>query len=438
MAGVLLAAIVVAQRSLTAAHEELERRAKDLSETNAQLNTEVAERKKAQQALAQAQKMEAIGQLTGGLAHDFNNLLAAISGGVRLLERSDDPERRAMLKSSLDEAVQRGSRLTRQLLSFARGQSLRASVVDPCARMAAITELLQRSLGEDIRVELSFPGDRWRVFVDPDQLELAILNLAVNARDAMPGGGILRFSCENIVRKAAESGDFLRLSVTDTGAGMGQETIDRAFEPFFTTKDVGKGSGLGLAQVYAFARQSGGRAWIESEQGRGTAVNIELPRTHAQEGVETEANEIVRADAPLQPPKGEGRRILMVEDDDVVARIGCELLESHGYVCRRAASAKEGLQALEEESFDLVFSDIVMPGGMSGTDFARVVRRQWRNLPVLLTTGYAGKAEMAPGEFRVIYKPWRPDDLLRAIHNEIEASRIAPTTVASGEADAQP
>jgi signal transduction histidine kinase/ActR/RegA family two-component response regulator len=434
MAAVLLAAIIVAQRSLAAAHTELERRAKNLSETNEQLNTEVAERKKAQQALAQAQKMEAIGQLTGGLAHDFNNLLAAISGGLRLLERSDDPERRAMLKTSLDEAVQRGSRLTRQLLSFARGQSLRASVIDPCARMTAITELLQRSLGEDVRVELSLPGDRWRVFVDPDQLELAILNLAVNARDAMPAGGILRFSCENIVRKAPESGDFLRLSIIDTGAGMAQETIDRAFEPFFTTKDVGKGTGLGLAQVYAFARQSGGRAWIESEQGRGTAVNIELPRTQAQEGVETQAGQAARLAAPLQPPpKGEGRRILMVEDDDAVASIGCELLKSHGYVCRRAASAREGLQALEEESFDLLFSDIVMPGGMSGTDLARVVRTRWPRLAVLLTTGYAGKAEMAPGEFRVLYKPWRPDDLLRAIYSEIEASRTGQPTVAANE-----
>jgi signal transduction histidine kinase len=424
MAVLLVGAIAIGQRSLTAANRELAERAEELARANLQLSEESAERRKAQNALAQAQKMEAIGQLTGGLAHDFNNLLAAISGGLQLLEKHNNPERRAQVRTALDDAVQRGARLTRQLLSFAGRQSLQVSVVDPGARVDGMMELLQRSIGEDIVVEANFPTQPWHVAVDPDQLELVILNLAVNARDAMPGGGRIRIGAEHVARTEAPRGEFVRLSVSDNGDGMSPETLERAFEPFFTTKDVGKGTGLGLAQVYAFAKQSGGIAWIESQPGLGTTVILDLPRASPdQHGADAMAEADTRAggEPKLPPPEGRGRRVLIVEDDEPVANMVGEILKSHGYDWVRAATAREALGALTDETFDLVFSDIVMPGGMSGVDLARELRQRQPELPVLLTTGFSGKARFEPGEFEILYKPWRPDELLHAIDAAAQA-----------------
>ncbi len=421
MAALLVAAIAIGQRSLTAANIELAARAAELEQANARLSEESAERRKAQSALAQSQKMEAIGQLTGGLAHDFNNLLAAISGGLQLLEKHNNADRRAQIRKALDEAVQKGARLTRQLLSFAGRQSLQVSVIEPGARIGAMTELLQRTIGGDIHIEARLADDCWEIAVDPDQLELVILNLAVNARDAMPDGGLVRISCENVVRRDAPTGEFVRLSVCDTGTGMTPETIERAFEPFFTTKEVGKGTGLGLAQVYAFARQSGGTAWIESESGAGTTVHLDLPRALPTD-VEADPQGAATRAAPAQPPReGAGRRVLVVEDDDPVASMVGEILTSHGYDCVRAATAREALGTLDKTRFDLVFSDIVMPGGMSGVDLARELRQRRPDLPVLLTTGFSGKARFEPGEFDVLYKPWRPDELLHAIDAAAQA-----------------
>jgi signal transduction histidine kinase/ActR/RegA family two-component response regulator len=428
MAAVLVGVIALGQRTLAAANDELTRRAGTLFEANERLQNEVESRQRAERALAQAQKMEAIGQLTGGLAHDFNNILAAISGGVRLLERSPAQEQRATIRAGLDEAVQRGARLTRQLLGFARGQNLEPQVIDPCARIGAMLELVRRTIGEDIGVNTSFPASRWHVRVDPNQLELVILNLAVNARDAMPAGGRLTIACSTVLRTDAPAGEFVRLSVSDTGFGMDRETTDRAFEPFFTTKEVGKGTGLGLAQVYAFSRHAGGLAWIESEEGRGTTVHLDLPRVA---GVETStAGELPTATDPGPVegvPGGAGRRILVVEDDDAVAQVVCNLLQANDYVCVRTASAKEALVQAEKDRFDLVFSDIVMPGGMSGVDLARDLRQRKPSLPILLTTGFAGKAHMDPGEFEVLYKPWTPDGLLKALHQRL-ATGTAPET----------
>jgi CheY-like chemotaxis protein len=283
-------------------------------------------------------------------------------------------------------------------------------------------ELMQRTIGEDIDIETQFPDRSWCVAVDPDQLELVILNLAVNARDAMPGGGRIRIGCEHVVRTDGPRGEFARLSVSDTGTGMSPETIERAFEPFFTTKDVGKGTGLGLAQVYAFAQQSGGVASIESQAGVGTTVHIELPRAaRAETDAMAEAGARHAAKPTLPPPEGRGRRVLIVEDDDPVASMVGEILKSHGYDWVRAATAREALGTLEKDAFDLVFSDIVMPGGMSGVDLARELRQRQPELPVLLTTGFSGKARFEPGEFEILYKPWRPDELLHAIDAAAQA-----------------
>ncbi|HEX5005804.1 MAG TPA: ATP-binding protein [Hyphomonadaceae bacterium] len=262
------------------------------------------------------------------------------------------------------------------------------------------------------------------MLVDPDQFELVILNLAVNARDAMPEGGLLRIACSNVVRSEAPAGEFVRVSIIDNGEGMSPETVERAFEPFFTTKEVGKGTGLGLAQVYAFARQAGGLAWIESELGGGTAVHLDLPRSLSP--ADTTNHPAPESDAEeAPPPAGEGRRVLIVEDDESVARMVCGLLESHGYVCDRVACARDAIEASQRERYDLVFTDIVMPGGMSGIDLAREFRRLMPALPVLLTTGFTGRARIEPGEFQILYKPWTPDDLLNAIHRGMAAGQAA-------------
>ncbi len=419
MAIAMVAGVSASQHELSLAHRRLAERAEELAKANAQLIDEMAERKKAQAALAQAQKMEAIGQLTGGLAHDFNNLLAAVSGGLRLLEKQEDPSRRAAVRAALNDAVNRGARLTRQLVSVARGQSLQVRVIDAFARIENLRDLLQRSVGEDIVIDLGQAGPEARVAVDPDQLDLVVLNLAVNARDAMPRGGSLRVDVDCDPAHGADGQ--VHISVSDTGEGMSVETMERAFEPFFTTKDVGKGSGLGLAQVYAFARQSGGQARIESSPGKGTTIHIDLPRAPLSAGELAETP--TPPTASEEPPPGEGQRVLLVEDDDVVGEMVGQLLEAHGYVCVRAASADAAISSLETDRFDLVFSDIVMPGGRDGVELARDVRSRWPDIPVLLTTGYSGKAHMRAGEFEVVYKPWRPSDLLRHFHAALEARR---------------
>ena len=250
MAAILVGAITISQLSLSAANMRLGRQAATLTEANEKLVNEMRARKKAERALAQSQKMEAIGQLTGGLAHDFNNILAAVSGGVRLLERSKDADRREQVRAGIAEAIERGARLTRQLLTFARGQNTEARIVDPCGMIGSMLEMLRRSIGEDVDVDASIAASSWHVQVDPNQFELVLLNLAVNARDAMPNGGRISITCQNVERMDTPAGEFVRVTIADTGTGMSPETIERAFEPFFTTKEVGKGTGLGLAQVY--------------------------------------------------------------------------------------------------------------------------------------------------------------------------------------------
>jgi signal transduction histidine kinase len=412
----LLAALVAAlagasQHAMARANAELAKQAQNLSE-------EMQRREKAERAFMQSQRMEAVGQLTGGLAHDFNNLLAAIGGGLLLLFRTDDPARRATIRDSMKQALDRGAKLTRQLLTFARGHSLDPVVLNPGNRLGNFQDLLRGSLREDIDLEISAASDVWNIEVDATQLELCLLNLAVNARDAMPRGGMLKIEAYNVQRDESPPGDFVRIVVSDTGQGMPDHVLDRAFEPFFTTKDVGKGSGLGLAQVYGFARQSRGVCWIQSRPDEGAQVFIDLPRSRRSAVNETAPEATGFAQTPLQRAPV-NVNVLLVEDDDAVAAVVRDLMRISGFNVRRASTAGEAIDLLGGEKFDVVFSDIVMPGGMNGVELAREIRRRFPALPVLLTTGFSGNADMTPGEFRIFHKPYDPARMLAEIRNAV-------------------
>ena len=361
--------------------------------------------------LHQAQKLEALGQLTGGVAHDFNNLLMAISGGVSLLARAT-PEMRDKVLEEMKNAIDRGAGLTRQLLAFARRETLHPAAVDIGERFAAMQELLRRSLGPSIRLELSFPPGLWPIHVDPSQLELSILNLVINARDAMPDGGTLTIAAENAptVGATLSESDFVRLSVRDTGVGMSPEVQARAFEPFYSTKGPGRGTGLGLSQVHGFAEQSGGSARIESAPGLGTAVILSLPRaTKAIPALPETA--IAPAAGCVRPPSpagtAESGSILMVEDDDQVALVVQAMIEDLGYRVTRVGDALQALDVLDRgEAFDLIFSDVVMPGELNGLQLAAVIRERRPGMPIVLTTGYAGVAENRTADYQVVPKPY--------------------------------
>lgn len=408
MAGIVVAVIAAAQRVLSSANAELSRRADALSAANEQLSAEIAERRKAQSALAQAQKMEAIGQLTGGIAHDFNNLLMVVSSGLRLLETRDDEQKRASIVAAMRQAVDRGAGLTKQLLAFSRRQKLTPEVVLVQDRIESLQPLLERSLREDIVIELDLAKDAPAVKIDPGQFDLAVLNLAVNARDAMPNGGRLCIRLRQT--QLVDGAPAIALSVADTGQGMAPEVLERAFDPFFTTKEVGKGTGLGLSQVYGFALQSGGRSEIESESGKGAVVTMILPATD-------EPAPRRLSEKKIESISGAGA-VLVVEDDDAVAQLVCEMIGDLGYIATRVSNARDALKLIESDiRFNLLFSDIIMPGGMSGIELAQHVRRQRPDLPILLTTGYGGKAEGASGEFTVLRKPYDRDELGAALAN---------------------
>ncbi|SDF84071.1 His Kinase A (phospho-acceptor) domain-containing protein [Bradyrhizobium brasilense] len=388
-----------------------------LEEANEQLRLEMEERARVEETLRQAQKIEAIGQLTGGVAHDFNNLLMVISGGLNMLDRQADPNRRRRLMDGMIQAAQRGASLTRQLLAFSRRQTLRPEPVDVASQMGGMRELLDRSLRGDVHVEFDFPESLWPVEVDPGELELVILNLAVNARDAMPNGGTILVQGENLPNLNDEtiSGDYVRLSVVDTGVGMGPEVLSRVFEPFFTTKDVGKGSGLGLAQVYGFATQSRGTVRIKSEIEKGTRVELYLPRSRKVPSKELHLIDLHKA----RPKERNHGRVLLVEDDDEVAALVSEMLDQLGYEVTRASSAAAALGALADgRSVDLIFSDIMMPGGMNGMELAREIKRRRSDIPVLLTSGYSEAAvhEAQVEGIRILAKPYHIDELATALN----------------------
>lgn len=373
----------------------------------------------AEEQLRQAQKMETVGQLTGGVAHDFNNLLQALSGCLSMIgRRTREAEVRPLIEAG-QQAVDRGAKLVQQLMAFARPESLRPQPIDVRERVNGMSELLARALRADIRLNTGFSAGLWPVEVDPTQFELALINLAVNARDAMPDGGELTIEASNLHLSMPDAsgltGDFVRLSVRDTGTGMPGDVAARVFEPFYTTKEVGKGSGLGLSQVYGFARQAGGTARIVSVPGRGTEVTMLLRRSSQPAMVQETAG----------PALAQARRrgsMLLVEDDEVVATTVAAALEDAGYAVAWVATADEALSLLASGTpFDLVFSDVVMPGRLSGLDLVQAARQLRPDLPVVLTTGYSEKLADAEG-VHVLAKPYRIDDLVRALDTAMEAA----------------
>ncbi len=404
-----------AQATLSRANMELEQRAEELSDANRELQIQMEERERAEDALRQSQKMEAIGQLTGGVAHDFNNILMVASSGLDLLDRTSDPDRRQSLKDGIRQAVDRGASLTRQLLAISRRSALLPQVIDLKAQIEGMRVLLERSLRENISIAMDLEEDLWPVEVDPSQLEVALLNIAVNARDAMPSGGQIAVTGSNLFDLADGElrGDYVRLSIADEGQGMARETLRRIFEPFFTTKGVGKGTGLGLAQVYGFTRASGGDVRVESEPGKGTTVSLYLPRSGK---APARAPHPAAAPGPRQSTERHGR-VLLVEDEDSVAGLVKDMLDELGYDAVRAATAAAALRLLDtEQDLLLVFSDMVMPGRMGGMELAREISRRRPGLPVVLTTGFSEAAAQAREQgFRLLMKPYRIETLASAL-----------------------
>ena len=381
---------------------------------------DVTRQREIEERLRQAQKLEALGQLTGGVAHDFNNLLQVVTSGLTLLERVNEakggPGRRAKLIESMRHATGRGAELAHRLLTFARRQALRPESIalGPWIEAHA-RNLLSRALRGDVLVRTRLAADLPPVCADATELELAVLNLALNARDAMPSGGELLIEAEPVQFAPDHDpegleGAFVRLSVSDTGLGMTPEIVGRLFEPFFTTKEPGQGTGLGLAQVYGFARQSGGAVHVRSELGQGTTVSLLLP---VAEGVPAAGP----ASPTLpSPPADRGLSVLVCEDDDAVAALVCQLLDQLGHRTQRVANAAEALAVLDEDSgVELLLTDIIMPGGMDGAALAREATRRHPGLRVLLTTGYQGNAE-ADG-LPVLRKPYHLQDLAAALAN---------------------
>ncbi|MDR6951589.1 PAS domain S-box-containing protein [Ancylobacter sp. 3268] len=380
---------------------------------------DVTERRRAEAALRQAQKLEAVGQLTGGIAHDFNNLLAVIVGNLELARRrAQEDERLRVLLENTMQAAQRGAALTQRMLAFARRQDLKPEPVDVPELVLSMADLLRRSIGPTIRVETRFPLGLPRAMVDANQLELALLNLVVNGRDAMPEGGTIVISASEAkaetVGEGAE-GSFLCLTVADNGVGMDETTLARATEPFFTTKGVGKGTGLGLAMVHGLAAQSGGRLTLTSRAGQGTAASIYLPiAPGARAPIAAPA-----APAPARPRREDGsQRVLVVDDDPLVLSATAAMIEDLGYQVVEASSGKEALALLADgETFDLVLTDQAMPG-MTGLQLAAAIGERFPSLPIVLGTGYAQLPDGADARFRRLAKPFGQDALDRVL-NEV-------------------
>jgi two-component system NtrC family sensor kinase len=349
--------------------------------------------------------MEAIGHLTGGIAHDFNNLLMIVSGQAQLMRKRAINPKDIRSIDAIEQAAQSGANLTRQLLTFARRQRLSSISTDLGERLGAFRDLLVSSVGGSVNLQINVaPGTTWPVDTDVGELELALVNIAVNARDAMPNGGSLTISAQNASLDESDvnslSGDFVALSLTDTGEGIPPDVLGKIFEPFFTTKDVGKGTGLGLSQVYGFARQSGGDVHVSSTPGEGTTVTLYLSRSLSA-AVMPESAQHAGSE-----PHGNGN-VLLVEDNPQVGDVTKLLLKQLGYSVIRVDRPSAALDILSKENkFDLVFSDIVMPGDMDGLALARAIHERHPKLPVLLATGYSSAAERAGAEFPILRKPY--------------------------------
>jgi len=384
------------------------------------LHAEASRRLEAEEALKHGQRLEALGQLTGGVAHDFNNLLTVIRASVDLLRRPHlSEERRLRYIDAISDTVGRAAKLTAQLLAFARRQTLKPELFEVGQCVKTLSEMIGTLTGTPIEIITRLPEEPCFINADAGQFETALINMAVNARDAMGGEGRLTITVRAVAElpgPAAQPGSphgYVAVSVEDTGVGIPQERFGRIFEPFFTTKEVGSGSGLGLAQAHGFAKASGGAVRIASTPGRGTLVSLFLPRTLKSPAYVPELLPQARDDRP-----GAGAQVLVVEDDDEVAALTVEMINQLGYDTTRVASAEAALGALaDRRCVDIVFSDVMMPGRMNGVELAQEIRRRRPNLPVLLTSGYAESARRKAGgqQVKIIPKPYRIDELRDAL-----------------------
>lgn len=398
------AAMVQASERLRSANAELEQRVAQA----------MAAYERSQRALVQAQKLEALGRLTGGIAHDFNNVLQTLTTGLQAASRGA-PEDLPKLLAACQRAVARGSKLARELMAFGRVQEVRVETVDLPRWLGRVQPLMAGVLPSNINFETDLGPQLWPVTADPVQLELALLNLLMNAREAMPRGGtaVLRVSNETLRTPTAEleAGDYVALMLTDTGEGMTDDVIARAFDPFFTTKSVGKGSGMGLAQAYGFARQARGALALQSQPGVGTTAILHLPRA-------TPPDSALPSRGAAAPAGGRARaRVLLVEDDALVRETVSAALEASGFDIRTAASGDEALQLLQDgAAFDVVFSDVVMPGNLSGLDLARLIAQRWPGTRMVIATGYANRAIDLPG-VRALPKPYGLQQAVDALND---------------------
>nr|WP_249812634.1 PAS domain S-box protein [Bradyrhizobium sp. 141] len=384
---------------------------------------DITERRRGEEALRQSQKMEAIGQLTGGVAHDFNNLLTIIRSATDFLRRRELPEeRRRRYVDAISETVERASKLTAQLLAFARRQPLKPQIFNVGSQVEGVAQLVRPLVGGRIEIVVEIDDADCFTVADIAQFETALINLAINARDAMDGEGRLTIAVRNVSgipslrAQSARGGDYVAISVSDTGSGIAPDHLDSIFEPFFTTKEVGKGTGLGLSQAFGFAKQSEGDIAVTSTQGKGATFTIYLPQAQSPTA-EKEAAALTHEAATT----GRGYRVLVVEDNDDVGQFSTELLEDLGYVVRRVANANAALAILGENEFavDLVFSDVIMPG-MNGVELAGIIRERYPGLPVVLTSGYSNVlAENAHRGFELIQKPYSVESLSRILRKAI-------------------
>ena len=426
---IIMTAAIIGLGRARLRRDELEAARDALHVANTKLSAEIAERESVEEQLRQVQKMEAIGQLTGGIAHDFNNMLAVIMGALNIMQRRinrGDFNIGAFMDAAI-EGAQRGGALTQRLLAFARKQMLEPRPLDANKLVSGMSDLLRRTLGETIQTEVVLAGGLWRIHADPHQLETAILNLVVNARDAMPQGGKLTIETANshldhtytAQHKDVPAGQYVVICVTDTGTGMSPEVLAKAFDPFFTTKGSGRGTGLGLSQVYGFVKQSGGHIKIYSEQGHGATVRIYLPRYHGA-SEETPSPE----HDPQALPKAQGETILVVEDEEAVRKLTVHGLRDLGYSVIDADGGENALTLLDKHAdVALLFTDVVMPN-VNGRQLAEEATRRRPKLKVLYTTGYTRNAVVYNGTLdpavRLLGKPYTLEQLARRVRETLD------------------
>jgi PAS domain S-box-containing protein len=381
----------------------------------AKITRDITERREAQQKaeriqkqLAESQRMDALGQLTSGVAHDFNNLLMAVSGNARLIKRLTADPRVVMAAETIEANIQRGAALTRQLLTFARRQQVNPVTLEAAKAVAAVQEVLKTGLGSAVALSVDIEEGVWPIFADPSELETALVNLVINARDALPEGGEVRISARNRrVTDGELNGEYVALTVADNGVGIPEDVLEKVFDPFFTTKAVGKGTGLGLSQVHGFASQAGGFVKVESRLGKGTEVTIFLPRGDGRSAAQEQEQSLDQRSGT----------VLLVEDNPDVALSSRLLLEELGYHVKWAVDAETAIGEIERDGIDVVFSDIVMPGKMDGLGLAHHVKQHFPSLPIVLTTGYSDVARKSGSVFPILRKPYELHELSQALED---------------------